>query len=293
MRADHFPIKGETLIGHDFDLSPGGKGSNQAVQSARLGGEVEFVGLIGEESFGDIALKLYRDEGVGTKYLERTNERNTGVRFIMQDGAGDHRMILDPGANALLSPAHVDRAVDCIRASQVVMTLLEIPLETAAHTLRLARQADAVTILNPAPATHVPPEMLAHVDLVTPNETELRVLLGRAPDDPTDALDLCSELLQFGVARVILTRGARGALIVTPDGHCAMPAPIVNVVDSTGGGDAFHGTLAAALAMNLPLEPAVRRAVAAGAWACTKRGVIPALPRTAELERFLLTERPE
>lgn len=277
--------------GRDFRLGPGGKGSNQAVQSARLGGDVEFVGLIGEDSFGDLAYKLYANEGVGTTYLQRTSERNTGIGFIMQGGRDDNRIMLDPGANALFSPAHVDPAADCIRESQVVMTQLDIPLETAAHALKLARRGDAVSILNPEPATRVPPEMLAHADLVTPNETELRILLGRAPDDPTDSLDLCNELLNLGLARVILTRGARGALIVTPDGHYAMPAPAVKVVDSTGAGDAFNGALATALAMNLPLEPAVRRAVAAGALACTKLGVIPSLPHTEELEQFLLTER--
>jgi len=152
LRADRFPVRGETLIGRDFDQGPGGKGSNQAVQIARLGGDVEFVGVIGTDGFGDIAAKLYGDEGVGTTYLTRTAERNTGLGFIVLNAEGDNFIILDPGANALFSPAHVDAAGERINASQVVLAQLEIPLATAVHGLRAGHRAGAIAILNPAPA---------------------------------------------------------------------------------------------------------------------------------------------
>lgn len=287
LRADRFPVKGETLLGRDFDMGPGGKGSNQAVQAARLGAQVEFVGRLGSDNFGAIGKKLYVDEKVGTTFLVESDERNTGVGFIVLDTAGDNFIILDPGANGLFSAADVDRAQAHIQASHVLITQLEIPVETAGYALELARKADVISILNPAPARHVPPEILKNADLVTPNETELRIMLGRAPDANVNVIDLCDELLQMGVQRIVLTRGARGALIVTREGYHNIPAFEINVVDTTGAGDAFNGALATYLARGMPLEPAVRHAVAAGALACTKLGVIPSLPRTEDIERLL------
>lgn len=287
LRAERFPVKGETLLGGDFDMGPGGKGSNQAVQAARLGAEVEFVARLGTDNFGAIGTALYAAENVGTQYLQQSDERNTGVGFIVLDAHGDNFIILDPGANALFTPDDVERAQERIQNSRVVITQLEIPVETAGHALKLAREANVISILNPAPATRVPPEILANADIVTPNETELRILLGHAPDAPLDSIALCHDLLKMGVHTVILTRGARGAVIVTADGYHEMPAMQVNVVDTTGAGDAFNGSLATYLAGGMPLEPAVRHAVAAGALACTKLGVIPALPNAEQLAQFL------
>jgi len=287
LRADRFPVRGETLIGRDFDQGPGGKGSNQAVQIARLGGDVEFVGVIGTDGFGDIAAKLYVDEGVGTTYLARTPERNTGLGFIVLNAEGDNFIILDPGANALFSPAHVDAAGERIKSSRVVLAQLEIPLATAVYGLRVAHRAGAIAILNPAPAAPVPAEAFADIDIVTPNHGELRVMLGRRPDDPIDSRDLCAELLALGVRTVVLTQGEQGALIVRADGIQHIASHPVDVVDTTGAGDAFSGTLAASLAEGATLEAAVARAVGAGALACTRLGVVPALPRRTELEALL------
>ena len=287
LRADRFPVKGETLIGRDFDQGPGGKGSNQAVQVARMGGDVEYVGLIGEDSFGDIAVKLYAEEKVGTTYLMRTSERNTGLGFIVLNAEGDNFIILDPGANALFSPAHVDKAISRINESRVVVTQLEIPVATATYGMKVGKQAGAITILNPAPAAPVPPDAFADIDIVTPNHTELRILLGRQPDDPTDSKDLCNEMLNDGVKTIVLTQGEQGALIVTKDGTLSVPAKMVDVVDTTGAGDAFSGRLAATLAEGQSLEEAVRYAVAAGGLACTQLGVIPALPNRRDVETLL------
>lgn len=287
LRADRFPIRGETLIGRDFDQGPGGKGSNQAVQVARLNGDVEFVGLIGQDLFGDIAVKLYTEEKVGAGYLMRTRDRNTGVGFIVLNAAGENFIILDPGANGLFSPAHVDQAAGRIAQSRVVISQLEIPVATAVYGLHLGRQAGAITILNPAPAAPVPAKAFADIDIVTPNHNELRVLLGRRPDDPADSKDLCRDLLAAGVKTIVLTQGDAGALIVTRDGTRSVPAKSVDVVDTTGAGDAFSGTLAAILAEGSSLEAAVDYAAAAGALTCTRLGVIPALPRRAEVEALV------
>ena len=278
IRAPRFPVKGETLIGRDFDMGPGGKGSNQAVGAARLGAESHFVGLIGADLFGDMAVTLYAAEGVHTAHLRRTSERNTGVGFITLNEAGDNHIVLDMGANDRLAPADVDAAERVIAQSDVVLAVLEIPPATAARAMALAQRHQRIAILNPAPAVPLAPELLAHVDVLTPNESELRILLGLAPDDPTDTLVLAGRLRQMGVRNIVVTRGSKGALVIHADGTTEqVPGVAVEVVDTTGAGDAFTCALAVALASCQSLSAAVRYATYAGALACTKLGVIPAL----------------
>jgi ribokinase len=295
LRAPRFPVAGETLIGSDFDMGPGGKGSNQAVGAARLGVESHLVAVIGADLFGDVAIDLYRREGVGTTHLRRTAERNTGVGFITLNAAGENHIVLDMGANHRLAPADVDAAEDLIARSQAVLTVLEINPATAARAMALARRHGATSILNPAPAQPLADEVLAAVDVLTPNESELRLLCGRAPDDPADTVDLAHQLQQRGVRQLVVTRGGRGALVVDAAGATHhVPGVEVPVVDTTGAGDAFTSALGVALAESAapgggPLAPerllrAVRFAACAGALAVTRLGVVPALPTRAEVE---------
>jgi len=283
LRTDRIPVPGETRIGSDFDLGPGGKGSNQAIQAARLGADVELVTCLGRDRFGDDAIELYGREGIGTRHLVRT-DRSTGVGFIILDAAGLNVIVLDMGANHDLRPAHVEAARERIAASGAVLTQLEVPLDCAIATLRLAREAGVTAVLNPAPARAIPAEAFGDIDIVTPNHGELRVLQGLSADAEADDRDLCRRLLAAGVGTVVLTRGEEGALIVRPDGELEIPSNPVDVVDSTGAGDAFSGTLATSLAAGLSLEAAVRRAAAAGALACTKLGVVPSLASAAKID---------
>lgn len=287
LRADRFPVSGETVLAREFDMGPGGKGSNQAVQIARLGTPVEFVGVIGDDDFGRIALDLYEREGVGTKHLTVTGERNTGVGFIVLDPAGDNRILLDPGSNEVFGASHVRDARTTIEDSAVVIAQLEIAAETAREGLAIGKAAGARTILNPAPVRPIPRDVFAQIDILTPNQTEARVLLELPPDDASDDDDLCRRLLDLGVGTVVLTRGAKGAVIVDADGVTPVDPFPVEVVDSTGAGDAFNGALAAALAGGMELEQAAHRAAAAGALACTKLGVIPALADSDAVDEIL------
>lgn len=287
LRADRFPTTGETVLARDFDLGPGGKGSNQAVQVARLGTDVEFIGVIGADDFARIATDLYRTEGVGTTHLVQTSERNTGVGFIILDGSGDNRILLDPGTNDAFTPAHVDDAAPAFDRSSVVIAQLEIPADTARSGLAAGKAAGCTTILNPAPARPVPQDTFEVVDILTPNQTEARVILGLAPDDPHDDLDLCDQLRGLGVGTVVLTRGECGAVVVDAAGVTKIEPFRVDVTDTTGAGDAFNGALAAALAAGMDLHSAARRAAAAGALACTKLGVIPALPTAAAVDKLM------
>ncbi len=287
LRAPRFPVAGETLIGSDFDMGPGGKGSNQAVGTARLGAESHLVAVIGTDLFGDVAARLYAAEGVGTTHLRRTGERNTGVGFITLNAVGQNQIVLDMGANHLLSPADVDAAESLIASSQAVLSVLEIAPATAARAMHLARRHGVTTILNPAPAQPLDEDLLAAVDVLTPNESELRILCGLAPDDPTDTLELAKRLQGQGARHLVVTLGSEGALIITPEGeaHHVLGQPVPGgVVDTTGAGDAFTSALGVALAEGEPLITAVRFATFAGALACTRLGVVPALPSRAEVE---------
>src|SRR5712692_1852635 len=190
LRAPRFPVAGETLIGSDFDMGPGGKGSNQAVGAARLGAESHRVAVIGADAFGEVALDLYRREMVEAAHVRRTPERNTGVGFITLNAAGENHIVLDMGANHLLSPEDVDQAEDLIAGSDAVLSVLEIQAATAARAMTLARRHNVISILNPAPAQPLDDALLGAVDVLTPNESELRILSGLAPDDPTATLEL-------------------------------------------------------------------------------------------------------
>jgi ribokinase len=288
LRAPRFPVAGETLIGSDFDMGPGGKGSNQAVGAARLGAESHLVAVIGTDAFGEVALELYRHEMVDATHVRRTAERNTGVGFITLNAAGENHIVLDMGANHLLGPQDVDRAEELIARSAVVLSVLEINAATAAHAMALARRHGVISILNPAPAQPLGDELLSAVDVLTPNESELRILAGLAPDDPTDTLELAHRLQRRGVRQLVVTRGRQGALVVEADGTThQVPGRPVTVVDTTGAGDAFTSALAVALAEQQPLLAAVRFATVAGALACTRLGVIPALPNRADVEVLL------
>lgn len=284
IRTQRMPIFGETLLGADFDMGPGGKGSNQAVGVARLGAQSYFAGIVGDDKLADIATELYRTEGIDTTYLQRTRAMPTGVGFIILNESGQNGIILDMGANKLMDAAFVDQVEPQIARSAVVMAVLEIPVAAAARAMTLGRKHGAHTILNPAPATRLDDSVFAHIDYLTPNETELRILMGLAPDDPTPTVELARQLRQRGVKNLIVTQGEKGALILNDDGRREVPGIKVDVVDTTGAGDAFNAGLAVALAEGRPLLHAVRYANCAGALACTKLGAIPALGTRAMVE---------
>ncbi len=285
LRTQRMPVFGETLVGSDFDMGPGGKGSNQAVGVARLGAQAHFAGIIGADRLGEIATDLYAQEGVDTTYLQRTEEMATGVGFIILNAEGENGIILDMGANELMDSAFVDQVEEQIARSDVVMSVLEIPVEAAARAMELGKKHGVRTILNPAPATALDESVLQNVDFLSPNETELRILLGLAPDDPSDTIDLAAQLRARGVGNLIVTMGEMGALILTEDGQEEVPVVSVDVVDTTGAGDAFNAGLAVALAEGKGLEEAVSFANRCGALACQALGVIPGLATRATVDQ--------
>jgi ribokinase len=284
MRAPKLPIFGETMLGSDFDMGPGGKGSNQAVATARLGARSSLLAILGLDKLASIATDLYAAEGVDASLVLTRSERATGVGFIILNDKGENFIILDMGANELMDAAAVDAGEARIAESAVVMTVLEVPIAAAARAMELGRKHGAKTILNPAPARQLPDAIFASVDYLTPNESELRILLGLSADDPRSSRELARELRRRGVGNVVVTLGRSGALILTDELDAMVPAVPVEVTDTTGAGDAFNSGFAVALAEGRDIVDAVRFGVVCGAIACTRLGVIPGLPQRAKAD---------
>jgi ribokinase len=284
MKVERLPSSGETVLGTGYRVDYGGKGSNQAVGCARLGTRVRFVAKLGKDAFGVMALQLYRDEGIDISHVSQTTDAPTGVGFIIVEAASGHNCItIDPGANELLSADDISRCDAALDSARVVLTQLEVPVAAAAEALARGRARGAVTILNPAPVRPLPPSVLQLVDILTPNETEAKVLAGRNPDAALKPEDVARELIRGGVKQVIMTLGEKGGLIVTASSSTHVAAISVTAVDTTGAGDAFNAGLATALAHGAGLEAAVQFAVVTGGLAVTKEGVIPSLPHRDEV----------
>lgn len=294
MTVERLPARGETLLGTGYRVDHGGKGSNQAVGCARLGSRVRFLARIGADAFGEAALGLYREEGVEAAGVRQTAEAPTGVGFILVERAGgQNSIVLDPGANDRLSAEDVSRAEGAFAGAAVVLTQLEIPVGAARAALVGGRAAGALTLLNPAPVRPLGAEVLASVDVLTPNEVEARVLAGFGAHAEIEPEKAARELIGRGVKQVVVTLGEKGALIVTANSATRIAALPMPAVDTTGAGDAFNAGLATALASGASLESAVRFAVVVGGLAVTRQGVIPALPhRQTVLDHYRQTGTP-
>ena len=287
LKVQRFPSAGETVLASGYRVDFGGKGSNQAVACARLGAQVAFVAKIGKDNFGRMALRLYREEGINTHFIQQTGEQPTGVGFILvESGSGNNCIALDPGANEFLSPADLAECDSSFENARVVLTQLEIPVEAAEAALARGRSRGAMTILNPAPVRPLPQSLLGLVDVLTPNQTEAKVLTGRDPEAHAEPENVARDLLRAGVRKVVMTLGERGALIVSRSSAKHVPAVQVRCIDSTGAGDAFNAGLAVALAAGENLEEAVEFAVVIGGLAVTKEGVIPSLPTREFVAQF-------
>lgn len=287
MKTPRIPGSGETLLGSGYRVDFGGKGSNQAVGCARLGADVDFVAKIGKDAFGDMALNLYRDEGIDSAYIQRVADAPTGVGFIVVEAdTGHNAIVIDPGANELLAPADVSAAASAFECTAVVLTQLETPVEAAECALAMGRTAGATTILNPAPVRVLPDSVFRLVDVLTPNEKEARILTGRSPETHAEPELVARELLRRGVKQVVMTLGEKGALLINASAQKLFPAIKVRPVDTTGAGDSFNAGLAVALAHGEGLEDAIPFAIITGAMAVTKEGVIPSLPRREEVVEF-------
>lgn len=274
------PRPGETVHGDRFVTGAGGKGSNQAVAAARLGAEVTFIGRVGKDVFAELAYEIWDAEGVNRDFVSADDEVATGVAPILVDSSGENMIVVVLGANLRVQAADIDAARARIAAADVLVTQLEINLDMTRYALETAKQLGVATILNPAPAAAIPQSLIDLADYLTPNETELETLSGSAGESAAAARGLLTRADQ----RAVVTLGAQGAQIVSADESATVPAFAVDVVDTTGAGDAFNAGLAVALAEGKPLADAVRFANAAAALCVTKPGTARSTPYRAEVE---------
>jgi len=287
VRTERAPEAGETIIGQSFGRFPGGKGANQAVAAARLGGKVRMAGKLGRDQFGDEFLSVLAAEGVDTDLILRDETAPTGVGSIVVEQSGQNRIIVVPGANMQYAAEETDRLEPVIRESKLLIMQLEMRMEVVQRAAELAARHGVPVILNPAPARSLDDALLANVSYLTPNETELEILSGLPVRDVGEAERAAKRLLDKGVRHIIVTLADKGALICTESGTEHVPGFPVQAVDTVAAGDSFNGALAVQLIGGKPLAEAVRYANAVGALTVTKQGAIPSLPTADEVQAFL------
>ncbi|MYA86582.1 MAG: ribokinase [Acidimicrobiaceae bacterium] len=289
VEVETIPVAGETVLGGDLRLIPGGKGANQAVAAARLGRRVAMIGRVGDDDAGRTLRSAMDSAGVDTTSLLTTEGAPSGTALIAVGADGDNAIVVSPGANGHLSSADVEGATGVLAAADVVLLQLEVPLEAVSAAVR---GAGGTVVLNPAPApaTMLPPDLLDRVDVIVPNQTELATMAGHAglspigEVDPETAVALARGL---PIAAAVVTLGAAGAIVVTPTDATHLPAPAVMPVDTTAAGDAFCGALADALVGGADLVAATEWAVRVGAAATLRQGAQPSLPTRSEVGHLL------
>ncbi len=291
VRLGRIPRPGETLLGGEFLMAAGGKGANQAVGAARCGGRVSLVARVGADMFGNQALAGLRKDRINVAHVYRDRTAASGVALIFVGERGENSIAVASGANARLSSADVSSARRVIATASVLLLQLEVPLASVQAAALLGARSGARVILNPAPARELPDSLLRRVSILTPNETEAGLLTGINVRDDRAAARAAERLRARGVPTVIVTLGARGALVASEDDTQIVPGFKVNAVDTTAAGDIFNGALAVALAEDAPLLQAVRFASAAAAISVTRRGAQQSAPQRQQIDRMLRRAR--
>jgi ribokinase len=287
-RAARLPRIGETILGRSFALSAGGKGSNQAIAAARAGGDVAFLTAIGDDAFGALARETWAAAGVHAHVRQVAGGQTGAALVFVEDESGDNAIVVAPGEAARLGAADIEGWAGLLGNAKVVLTQLEQPVEAARRALDIARQGGARTILNPAPAVDLPPDMLALCDVVTPNQTEAAALAGRPVGTPEGHSAALRALVAQGAGAVALTLGEEGALYF--DGARTWHCPAFHAgpaVETTGAGDAFNGALAVALAESMEAPEALHFATAAAALSVTRAGAAASMPGRAEIDALV------
>lgn len=287
VKSARIPAVGETILGGDFIMTPGGKGANQAVAAAKLGADVCLVAKLGEDVFAEQSLNNFKTAAINTEYVTSSKEAPSGVALIAVDQAGNNMIVVAPGANQQLSPDDIEAAKSAIASSRALVAQLEVPLETVESAGRVAKASGVTFILDPAPAQELSPGFLGLVDVLTPNETEAQILTGIEVTDEDSARAAAKDLLKRGAGAVILTMGAKGYLLATGDRTEFVPALKVAAVDTTAAGDAFTGALAVGLARGKTLAEAAAFANHVGALSVTRMGAQSSMPSMEEVEKFV------
>jgi ribokinase len=287
IKAPRIPRPGETVSGGDFFMAAGGKGANQAVAAARAGGDVVFIARVGDDPFGKQQVDGLARDGINVDYVVRDKEAPSGIALICVAPDGENSIAVAPGANRRLSPDDVKKAASVIASASLLLMQLETPFETIGVAAGIASAAGVPVILNPAPAQPLKTDILSQVTYFTPNETEAEMLSGMTIVKKSDLAGASMALLAKGIKTVLITLGAQGVYVATPQWKEHIPAFHITPIDTTAAGDVFNGALAVALAEKSSLPEAVRFASAAAALSTTKVGAQPSIPFRKEIEDFL------
>ncbi|WP_116964037.1 ribokinase [Fastidiosibacter lacustris] len=283
IQVEHLPRPGETLLGGKFLTASGGKGANQAVAAARLGGKVCFIASIGQDSFGEALLKKYAQDSINIQHIKRPQSAS-GIAMVCVASNGQNSIVVAPGSNAFLTPCDIAAIEDQFLHAKVVLTQLEIPLSTIVAAAKLAYKHKCLFILNPAPAYVLPDELYPFIDIITPNEIEAELLTGIRVCDLSSALTASKILHQRGIKNVIITMGHQGAFFYDGKNEVLVPTLQVNAIDTTAAGDTFNGALAKTLCNSNDIISAIKYANKASALSVTKLGAQSSIPYPHEIE---------
>ena len=284
--AKKLPTKGETVFGTGFQIGPGGKGSNQAIAAARLGSKVSFLGKIGDDANGKMAIELYKKNKIDQQTIIISKEHPTGVAGLMiSEEDGTNSIIVCPGASMEITKDEVDKYSSLITSCKVFLTQLEIKTKVTLHALKLAKKGNAITILNPAPAVEIEDEFFKYIDFFTPNETEAQFYFGKKIESYEEAKLAGDFFLNKGVKNSIITLGEKGAYFSNASLNFSVPALNLKgkVIDTTGAGDAFSGAFASGLDKKMEIKDCLNFAIKASGISTTKKGAADAMPFLKEI----------
>ncbi len=284
VKASRIPVPGETILGGAFMMNPGGKGANQAVAAARMGSNVTFISKTGNDLFGKQSIEMYNEENINTEFIFSDSHHPSGVALIMVDSNGENCIVVASGANASLSPQDIGKARNAIENADIVLLQLETPIETVEYAAKLACKKGVKVILNPAPAAFLSDELLSTLYAIIPNKSEAEMLSGIKVSDWDSARKAAHIIGLKGVALVVITLGAQGALIKDGENYIEVPVDKVNAVDTTAAGDTFCGAFCVAISEGRTIEEAAKFANKAASITVTREGAQSAIPYRKEIQ---------
>ena len=278
------PSPGETVMGREYMMTAGGKGANQAVAAARMGGDVTMIGRLGNDVFAEQSIKRLKSENINCEFITKDTEKSSGVALISVDQNGENHIVVAPGANETLTKERLGSVLSQIPDNAIVMMQLEIPLESVVSVIEFCKKSDKKIILDPAPAKNLTPEFTKSLYMITPNETEANAMTGIKIKDLRDVKKVARKLLGSGSQYVLITMGANGVYLASQnDDFEYIPSPKVTTIDSTAAGDCFNGTLAVSLSQGLSVFEAAKKACRAASISVTRKGAQDSMPFINEL----------
>ncbi len=279
------PAVGETILGNKYNVGPGGKGCNQAIAIARLGGKVNFISKIGKDSYGELALNTLKKNKINIANIIQDANLQTGVAGILVDkNSGKNAINVIVGAPSSLKISEIEKQINLIRRSKIFLTQLEVPKDVTLHCLKIAKENGCITILNPAPASEIPKEFYNNIDFFTPNETEAEFYTGIKITNDQEAKQAADKLLNLGIKKVIITLGEKGLFYSDGKEEIYLKASDVKAIDTTGAGDAFNGGLAFSLSKEKPMKECLELANKVAGISTTKLGAGDAMPFLKEIK---------